>query len=1078
MHASARCLPVLAILAALVLVTTPGCTRHFYRQAADKDVEGVITQKDIFPSWKLTNWNVYPNPMARYADNSNPDRPPYPPDDYAARLTSPNPQRPTKKSGVGRVDGTGYLAYLQKWDAENRANDAAEAAGNPPKQTSSSPPALDLPVAGVMAPPIPERTSSPDRAVRHTVPAGIPAALRPGSGGASGGQPQASASPILKPALGAEFGPWTAVRPSIPGPVVTDRGHGMAITELRQPVIVVGGEVEQNGKSVPAIAVVPMTVEPPLSPVGMQPLVPQPPQQPPAPQPQPGPQQPEPLPLPKVADPMAQPQTGGPLGQATPGPTDSSVLDTQYLAALESKQPGYRLTLEQSVELGVLNARELQDRREDVYLAALPVTLQRFNFAAMGFFTQQAVLQSLGRNVPGGGGEKWTLSSNGSVSKLFPTGALLMVKLANQVVIDLSNGKPTTTIGNFSLSLMQPFLQGGGLAVNLEDLTFAERNLLYALRSFARFRKLFFVAVAAGAGGYTNNPYGLQGLSVNLGRGVGSNLTAPNVGYLPLVYQQAVINNQKRNVAALERLLQLYLAYREGGQFADLQVGLVEVQLLNSRSALLGSPLSTNGSTNGMRGYLDTLDNFKLQLGLPLTVNLELDDAAVKPIRQHLIRFEDVYAQVQEVELAGAKYNPAEPVAAFRKRWLTLFTESALVRGTPFAKNIVARWESWSPAKLNDEQMRRRLADLREERRKLLAERVERELKKVPEPPAEIRRLATLNTEIDLGTFESLVRTYEAQPWANKTGKERSMVQEGAFTAAYNAFYLVILEARNDRLAALYASWPQLESLSVGGIDVRDASLDDAYTAAIQTALSNRLDLMNARAEVVDAWRQIAVIANSLRGVFNVEYDLSSTTPTGGNTPLGFSAGRDTNQLTFNVQLPIVRRAQRNNYRQSLIAYQRQRRTLMAFEDNIANDVRSDVRELRTLIQLYRIQQRVIQVAYAQVDNATAILFAPPVPGAGSDAGSAAALTLQVLQARTNLLAAQNTLYQLWVSYLTSRMSFYLDLEYMQLDDRGVWTDELFNRTDSTNRPTQSGERLHAPQPLVPNDGGNPGQGR
>lgn len=1069
MHGSARCLPVLAAVAALVLVTTPGCTRHFYRQAADKDVEGVITQKDIFPSWKLTNWNAYPNPMARYADNSNPDRPPYPPDDYAARLTSPNPQRPTKKSGVGRVDGTGYFLYLQKWDAENRAADAAEAA-NPPGQGSSSAPAMESPTAAVKVPTIPTLPNSTGRAVRHTPPADIPAALRPGNSGSPVGRPQAFLStPIAKPA-GAEFGPWTAVRPSIPGPLVADRGNGAPITELRQPIIVIGGEVEQNGKSVPAIAVMPMTVEPPLSAVRMQPAVLQPAV------PQPPSAQPEPLPLPKKVDPLAQPQPGGPVGQAAPGPNDNSVLDTQYLAALESKQPGYRLNLEQAVELGVLNARELQDRREDVYLAALPVTLERFNFAAMGFFTQQAVLQSLGRNLPGGGGEKWTLSSNGSVSKLFPTGALLIVKLANSVVIDLSNGKPTTTIGNFSLSLMQPFLAGGGLAFNLENLTFAERNLLYAMRSFARFRKLFFVAVAAGAGGYTNNPYGLPGLSVNFGRGVGSNLTAPNVGYLPLVYQQAVINNQKRNVAALERLLQLYLAYREGGQFADLQVGLVEVQLLNSRSGLLGSPLSTNGSTNGIRGYLDTLDNFKLQLGLPLTVNLELDDAAVKPIRQHLIRFEDVYAQVQEVELLGAKYNPADPVAAFRKRWFALFTESALVKGTPFAKDIAARWESWSPAKLNDEQMRKRLADLRDARRKLLADRVERELKKLPEPPAETRRLAALNAEIDLGTFESLVRTYEAQPWANKTGKERSTIQEGAFTAAYNAFYLVILEARNDRLAALYASWPQLESLSVGGIDVRDSSLDDSYTTAIQTALTNRLDLMNARAEVVDAWRQIAVIANSLRGVFNVEYDLSSTTPTGGNTPLGFSAGRDTNQLSFNVQLPIVRRAQRNNYRASLVTYQRARRTLMAFEDNIANDVRSDVRELRTLIQLYRIQQRVIQVAYAQVDNATAILFAPPVPGAGSDAGSAAALTLQVLQARSNLLNAQNTLYQLWISYLTSRMSFYLDLEYMQLDDRGVWTDELFNRIDSQTRPTQPGERLPAPQPL--NNGGGPGQGR
>jgi hypothetical protein len=102
------------------------------------------------------------------------------------------------------------------------------------------------------------------------------------------------------------------------------------------------------------------------------------------------------------------------------------------------------------------------------------------------------------------------------------------------------------------------------------------------------------------------------------------------------------------------------------------------------------------------------------------------------------------------------------------------------------------------------------------------------------------------------------------------------------------------------------------------------------------------------------------------------------------------------------------------------------------------------------------------------VDNATAILFAPPVPGAGSDAGSAAALTTQVLTAQTNLVNAQNTLFQFWVAYMTFRMSFYLDLELMQLDDRGVWSDEFFNRTDSQERPdpNRPGERLHAPRPL------------
>jgi hypothetical protein len=703
------------------------------------------------------------------------------------------------------------------------------------------------------------------------------------------------------------------------------------------------------------------------------------------------------------------------------------------------------------------------------------VTLDRFSFAAQGLFTQQAFRQSVSSQFSGAG-QYWGGTTTAGASKLFPTGAQLMAQLANQVVIDMGSGKPTVALNNFTLSLMQPFLSGGGYAATLETLTQDERNLLYALRSFARFRKLVYVSVtASNPNGYTNNPYGLQGLATNLGRGVGSNLTSPSVGFLPLLNLQAIILNQKKNVATLERLLGFYAAFREGGQYSDLQLGQVEVQLLNSRSALLGSASSTNNSVSGIRGYLDTLDNYKLQLGLPLTTALELDDAPMRPIHRQLGRIEDVYKDVQAIEVAAAKFDRAEPVADFRKRWLTLFTTAQLVKGTPFARRIDERWRSWSPGRLTDPQVRQRLEALRAERRKLLDARADRELKKQPAPPAELARLAAVDAEIDLGDFELRVRGYEAQPWARLTGRERDLSQTSAFSAAYNGFYQVILEARNDRLNALFRSWPKLPNLQVTDVDVLTSSLDDGYTAALQTALTKRFDLMNARAQCVDGYRQLAVTANSLQGVFDVQYNLSAGNPAPGTNPPYANSGATggNSELVFNFQLPLVRRAQRNAYRSALIVYQRSRRNVMAFEDNIANDVRSDVRELRTLAKLYEIQLRVLEVQYAQVDNSIALILAPPAPsaagaGATTDQGTAAALTSQVLGAQANLVTAQNTLYQLWIAYITSRMTFYLDLEQMQLDDRGVWTDEFTTGIQYDDRPgagPPAGERLPAPRP-------------
>ena len=81
----------------LLLVVGPGCSRKFFRERADCDVEGVITQKNRFPAWAVKNWHVYPDPRARFADPFNPDRPPYPPDDYAARVTVAQPTAPTQE---------------------------------------------------------------------------------------------------------------------------------------------------------------------------------------------------------------------------------------------------------------------------------------------------------------------------------------------------------------------------------------------------------------------------------------------------------------------------------------------------------------------------------------------------------------------------------------------------------------------------------------------------------------------------------------------------------------------------------------------------------------------------------------------------------------------------------------------------------------------------------------------------------------------------------------------------------------------------------------------------------------------
>lgn len=255
----------------------------------------------------------------------------------------------------------------------------------------------------------------------------------------------------------------------------------------------------------------------------------------------------------------------------------------------------------------------------------------------------------------------------------------------------------------------------------------------------------------------------------------------------------------------------------------------------------------------------------------------------------------------------------------------------------------------------------------------------------------------------------------------------------------------------------------------MAGHDLLTSDLEAANDVGTQAALTNRLDLMNQRARVTDAWRQIAVTANSLLGVFNIEYHLSSFSPTGKAQPLLLDGSRVSHQLALNGQLPLVRKAERNIYRAALIDYQRERRQLMSLEDNIVAGIRRQIRQLRVLAQNYTIQQEAVELAYNQLENAREAFLEPPEPGKTQDVATrAAALTNQLLQSQNNLVGSLNQLYTIWTNYQNTRMQLYRDLELMPLDFRGVWIDELATRESHPGRPPVRPGQPELGQPDLP----------
>jgi len=142
---------------------------------------------------------------------------------------------------------------------------------------------------------------------------------------------------------------------------------------------------------------------------------------------------------------------------------------------------------------------------------------------------------------------------------------------------------------------------------------------------------------------------------------------------------------------------------------------------------------------------------------------------------------------------------------------------------------------------------------------------------------------------------------------------------------------------------------------------------------AFHIALANRLDLMNNRAALVDTWRSIA--------------------PSGTVEP--------------------------NNYRQSLIAYERDRRDFIQSVDAVHRDLRQLLRRLEGLRINLEIQRRAVAITIRRVDvtqEGLNLPVAPPAPGwPAAQFGPNAALNL--LTALSDLRNAQNILMSVWLNY-------------------------------------------------------------
>ncbi len=708
------------------------------------------------------------------------------------------------------------------------------------------------------------------------------------------------------------------------------------------------------------------------------------------------------------------------------------------------------LDREVAVRLGMINSRDYQTELEDLYLSALDVTYQRFRFDTQFFAGNSLFYTAEGKDYPGNNGRpSSTLDHETDVAmkRLTASGGELVVNVANSLVWQFAGPDDYTARTLMDFTFVQPLLRRGGRAVVLENLTQAERAMLANIRQMERYRQMFYVqmihgrALAVGPvrGGLTiPNLTPAATVAAATATGVQSLST---VGVLTLMNESQNIRYQRVNVAALRDSLDLLEAVYAANRIDSFQVDQTRQALYNAQSRLVGL----------QKNHQDRLDALKILLGLPPQLKVRLND----PL---LDRFNMIDPGVTALLASAQDYldKLREAPETVDPAQLNVWASELQSLRTRAVEQL--------------EIMDRDLATLRKnlpERRAAMKELAKREEFRRGDVDLSVvdvegldRRTATLEDDfVDASRrfrqiLEDMGRLGEALPTAPLPSA--ALPPESTPTVA-----------RMDALAGEMVH--QLEALSL--LQAR-ARLDSVVLVnveldpdeALDIARANRLDWMNARAALVDVWRQIEVRANALKSNLNVTF--SGDIATKDNNPVRFRSTTGRLRVGVEFDAPLTRLAERNLYREALIDYQRARRAYYGYEDRVSQVLRTTLRTIRLDQLNFEIRRIAVHLAINQVELARLRLIRPPRAGETSQLGPTTARDL--VDALSALLNAQNDFVGTWIDYENQRLNLDLDLGTMRLDHRCMWIDP------GPIRPGQSFadpiEEIPAPPPEMPLD--------
>ncbi|MEX2382636.1 MAG: TolC family protein [Opitutales bacterium] len=270
-----------------------------------------------------------------------------------------------------------------------------------------------------------------------------------------------------------------------------------------------------------------------------------------------------------------------------------------------------QINLIEALQLSAANSRAYQSEKESLFNTALGLDLERYRFDTTftgfleGIFSTDQ--QSYQTGVEG--------TAEVGFERQLKSGAALGGRLVVDLVRLLS-GEGATSLGlavDGSISI--PLLRGSGRHIVTEPLTQAERDVLYAIYQFERFKIDYAVRVAD--------------------------------EYFSVLQQLDQIANTEASYRRLVLLVERTEALHDRSRVTGIEVDQARQDLLRSRERWIGA----------QENYSRALDRFKLTLGLPTDARIELSDAEF----ERLMNEAEVMLGEQTVEVGLDLDDEEEP---------------------------------------------------------------------------------------------------------------------------------------------------------------------------------------------------------------------------------------------------------------------------------------------------------------------------------------------------------------------------------------------------------------------------------